>query len=369
MLVASQRCPMNHESLDEIIGSLDLYPPDTSFGPDIDNVHRAMFEPGADEQACHKAFITWAARYQPCLFGRLGAREAKGVSFDVCWITSSDIQAGDLHVTAKIQAARRAWKDRASEGLCSGFLIMFHDRRLARAKPGPRMLDACRRACELYVVENAPLQPDTIYTEAIPLRQEGGFGVFKGGINVFYSGAHRTLNHDRRVPGGILISVNSPGHLANSLVAKGIVPSLPEAVQWIFDVAMLSIGNGGIGQQGRPSSSWHNTASDAGELSARCPITHRPAYVPENYSGRTYSATCHTDVTLPTYVTVKDELDPDLAKHETWPWLVIDYISDRDTPFDHINYGFFHPHPILPEARYHNPWPPRAAHNAPLFKY
>jgi hypothetical protein len=80
-------------------------------------------------------------------------------------------------------------------------------------------------------VENAPLQPDTIYTEAIPLRRDGGFGVFKGGINVFYSGAHRTLNHDRRVPGGILISVNSPGHLANSLVSRGMVSSIPRSAR------------------------------------------------------------------------------------------------------------------------------------------
>jgi hypothetical protein len=357
------------ESLDQIIGSMEMYPEGTSLGADIDAVHRTMLDSGADEEACYSAFMAWMARYQPCLFGRLGARGTKGVSYDVCWITTEDIRAGDLHVSDKIQRARRAWKDRAADGLCSGFLIMFHDPRLTRVKPGPRLLEACRRACELYVVENAPLQSDTIYTEAIPLRMQGGYGVFKGGINVFYPTAHRTLNHDRRVPGGIVISVNSPGHLANSMVAKGLMPSLPEAIQWIYDVAMHSIGNGGIGHDGRPSSSWHNTVSEPGDLASRCPMSHRPAHVPENYSGRLYSATCHTDVLLPTYVTVKEELDPDITKHETWPWLIIDYISDRETPPDHINYGFFHPHPILPEARYHNPWPPRAAHNAPMFTY
>jgi hypothetical protein len=36
---------------------------------------------------------------------------------------------------------------------------------------------------------------------------------------------------------------------------------------------------------------------------------------------------------------------------------------------DHINYGMFHPHPIGAEARYENPWPPRAAQNHPLFEY
>jgi hypothetical protein len=356
-------------SLDDITSSLELYPEGMSLGEDIDAAHRAMFEKEADEKAGYNAFMDWAARYQPCLFGRLGARETKGVSFDVCWLTSRDIRAGDLHLARKIQAARQVWKDRAMDGLCSGFLIMFHDARLARARPGQGLLDACQRASELYVVEHAPLQRDAIYTEAVPLRVNETCGVFKAGINIFYSGAHRTLNHDRRVPGGILISVNSPGHLANAMVMKGLSSSLPEAVQWIYGIAMHSVGNGGIGNQERPSSSWHNTVEDAEKLAARCPIAHRPAHVPDNYSGRTYSATCHTDVLLPSDVTVNAELDPDIRQHEIWPWLVIDYISARKTPFDDINYGFFHPHPILPEARYHNPWPPRTARNAPLFKY
>jgi hypothetical protein len=369
MLLALENKFDDYESLNDIIDSLEPYPDDMSLGADIDAVHRAMFEQDADDEAAYNALIAWSARYQPCLFGRLGARSAKGVSYDVCWITSRDIQLGDLHVERRIQAARVAWKDRAADGLSSGFLIMFHDRRLARARPSKRLLDACHRASELYVVENAPLQRDTIYTEAIPLRTDSGYGVFKGGINVFYSGAHRTLNHDRRVPGGILISVNSPGHLANTLMLKGVVPTLSDAIRWIYDVAMLSVGNGGIGDKERPSSSWHNTVSNPEELASRCPISHRPGYVPEKYSGRHYSATCHTDVLLPTTVMVKDELDPDLRRHEVWPWLVMDYISDRETPADHINYGFFHPHPILPEARYHNPWPPRMAQNAPLFQY
>src|SRR6185369_2677400 len=116
----------------------------------------------------------WAARYQPCLFGRLGAKGSKGVSYDICWVTSADIRAGDRHVSEKIQSARREWKDRAADGLSSGFLILFHDARLARARPGQRLLDACQRAAELYIVESAPLQRETIYNEAIPLRRDGG---------------------------------------------------------------------------------------------------------------------------------------------------------------------------------------------------
>lgn len=357
------------ESLDQIIDSLDLYPDEMSLGRDIDEVHKVMFGGGADQKACQEAFLGWASRYQPCLFGRLGAKGSKGVAFDVCWITRNDLMVGDCHVARKIQAARRAWKDRAAEGLSSGFLVMFNDERLARAKPGPRLLDACQRASELYIVECAPLRRETIYNEAIPLRRDGEYGLFRAGINVFYAGAHRTLNHDRRVPGGMLISVNSPGHLANSLVMRGVIATLPEAVQWIYDIAMFSVGNGGIGHEGMSSCSWHNTTPKESGCPVRRGLTHRPNYIPENYDGRVYSARYHSDVLLPTEATIRDDLDPDASQCESWKWLVIDYISEGEVSRDHINYGMFHPHPVGAEARYENPWPPRLAHNHPLFEY
>jgi len=369
MAAVLERVGQGAESLDEIIASLDIYPEDMSFGRDIDAVHQLMFGGDADEAASRKALLDWLARYQPCLFGRLGARGAKGVNFDLCVITWADIKLGDWHVTEKIQSERRAWKDRAAEGLSSGFLILFQDPRLARARPGQRLLDACQRAAELYIMESAPLQRETIYNEAIPLRRDGDYGIFRAGINIFYPGAHRTLNHDRRVPGGLLISVNSPGHLANSLVMRGVVASLPQAVQWIFDIAMYSVGNGGIGQEGRPSCSWHNTTADPAALCKRRELSHRPHYIPENYSGRVYSAAYHSDVLLPTEATVSAELDPDLGQRKAWSWLIIDYISESEFGREHLNYGMFHPHPIRPEARYENPWPPRLAHNSPLFEY
>jgi len=147
------------------------------------------------------------------------------------------------------------------------------------------------------------------------------------------------------------------------------MPSLKDAVRWVYETAMRSVGNGGIGHNKAASNSWHNKTDDKEAIENRCPIAHRPSYIPKNYSGRTYSATYHTDVLLPTEVTIKSELDPNLEKAQVWPWLVIDYISEERVASDHINYGLFHPHLTLDEARYHNPWPPRIAHNAPLFSY
>jgi len=331
----------------------------TSFGDDIDRAQSAMFVAGAKLEEVQETFLKWIGRYQPCLFARLGARRVKGVEYDICWITTEDLEQGDGWVSQKIQRVRRAWKDRALDGLASGFLIMFHDARLAWARPGRGLLEISRRLADLYLVEHAPISHDTIYTESLPYRNGDSYGIFKGGVNMLYPGAHRTLNHDRRVPGGLLISVNSPGHLATSLTANGTFASMPEAVQWIYDTAMASVGNGGIGCPHTRSTTWHNI-EPADPTVKRPAVSHRPVHIPEGYSGRRYSALYQSDVLIPGNATQSDVRDPDPMGGEVWTELIIDYISEIDVPTDALNYGLFHPHPIAREARYHNPWPPRA---------
>ncbi len=117
------------------------------------------------------------------------------------------------------------------------------------------------------------------------------------------------------------------------------------------------------------SCSWHNKAAAAEQGCPRRELSHRPNYIPDDYDGKIYSARYHSDVLLPTEATVTPELDPDAQKCKVWSWLIIDYISEQEMSADHINYGMFHPHPIVAEARYDNPWPPRVAQNSPLFEY
>ncbi len=354
--------------IQELEDTGNIFPFDTRFGDDIDAAHRAIFNNAADEDAS-EIFLKWVGKFSPCLFGRLGAKRSKGVAYDILWLSTRDIQMGDYHLITKIQEARRAWKDKALHRLSSGFLIMLSDKKLAFAKPRNELLEICRRFAELYLIKHAPLDCDTVYTESIPLKINETYGVMKAGVNVFYPSAHRTLNHDRRVPSGLFISVNSPGHLANSLVLHNVFSTLKDAVQFIYDTAMHSVGNGGIGDKATKSTSWHNLETKAKALAKRCPITHRPAHIPENYSGRLYSAFYHTDVLLPSAVTQDSRIDPDRSTAEIWPWLMIDYNTDKKVPATHLNYALFHPHPILPEALYHNPWPPRIAFNSPLFEY
>jgi hypothetical protein len=365
--------PVDAPSLARQIEALPQLPPETSLGADIDAANRILLDPAVDEQAKRTELLAWIGRRQPCLFGRLAAHEAKGTAaskglgINVCWISESDIADGADAVSAKIQHERRAWKDRAEVGAASGFLIMFNSAKLAFARPSRELLDLCLVVSNLYLVEHAPIRPDVIYTEAIPLRDaDGQLGLFKAGCNIFYGGAHRTLNHDRRVPGGLLFSMNSPGHYANSLALRGLTPDFEEAVDFVRETAFRSIGNGGISHPAAASTSWHNRRIDGTELDER----RRPAYVPPDFDPQRYSASYHTDVLVPTEVTIDDRLiDRPAEDGEVWSFLILDYFSSALFPPDHVNYALFRSHPIEDCDKYHNPWASRVARNDASFLY
>ncbi len=52
-------------------------------------------------------------------------------------------------------------------GFCRGSLS---DKKLAFAKPSHELLEVCRRFAELYLIEHAPLEYGTVYTESMPLK-------------------------------------------------------------------------------------------------------------------------------------------------------------------------------------------------------
>lgn len=353
-------------SLQEITQSLEIYPEGFSLGSDLDEANLAI--EGADNSdAVASAFRKWAARFQPCLFGRIGSRSANGVNYDFFLIDEVDQSKGDLYLFNKIQEIRRTWKDRALDAKSSALLILFKNKIFSRAKPGLQALELCKKISNLYFPEHAPVKSDVIYTEAIPLKKNNEVLLFKAGVNIFYGGAHQTLNHDRRIPGGILLSINSPGHLANSLVINGLHLSLPTAVKFIYETAMHSVGNGGLSWHGG-SATWHNELDPGSTRDPSLNIKKCPRHIPQNYNGKTYSALYHTDVLIPELVTVSTNLSLDPAQAEVWKWLSMDYIADSETPTSALD-EWFSPDRITEEAIFHNPWPPLRAMNSKNFIY
>jgi hypothetical protein len=310
-----------------------------SFGEDIDEAERILLN-ALPIETKKRSLMDWLVRNSPCVFARVGAQQLRGVELALCWLDRGDLDRGEDFVTARIQDARRQWKDRAAEGGSSAFLIMFNDARLARALPDHNLVRLMQRLAACYLIERAPIETDLIYTEAIPLRDAEGWSLFRAGVNFFYATAHETANHDRRVPGGLLISVNSPGHLAHCQVQSGYQPSFEEAVRNSLRLAKASVGNGGIGSGRMGSCSWHNMI-EAGATQVS--------------SDRDYSAVYHTDVLIPTMATIGRQANDG----EIWDGLRFDYISTERLPRDHINYGLFRGHRIVEQAKYDNPWPPR----------
>jgi hypothetical protein len=135
----------------------------------------------------------------------------------------------------------------------------------------------------------------------------------------------------------------------------------------VRETAFRSIGNGGIGHPETVSTSWHNTAADR---PTGVPERKRPAYVPSNFDPERYSATYHTDVLVPTEVTLDGRLvDGRGPDTEVWPYLLLDYISAAEFTSESFNYALFHGHPVEDCDKYHNPWGARVAHNKSSFQY
>lgn len=336
---SSIRPTANLQALMEVLSE----DPRSSFGVDVDEAERVLLgHASLDEKKC--ALMKWLARYSPCLFARMGAKQAKGVIFPICWLDEDDFSLGAAHLMNTIQLARRRWKREALAGRSSAFLIMFNHRQLARAAPDEALVALLCCLAGLYLIEKAPIRPDIIYTEAVPLEVDGGTSLFRAGVNFFYPSAHETINHDRRVPGGVLISVNSPGHLANSWVKLGLESDFENATCETRKLALRSVGNGGLGSEATPSCSWHNmeTPADGAEQNGRP-------------SKRDYSAVYHTDVLIPSAAT----LERNSHNSEIWDNLRFDYISTRIVPFGHPNYALYRGHPVEDRQLFDNPWPPR----------
>ncbi|WP_280271209.1 hypothetical protein [Nocardia wallacei] len=335
---------------------LPRYPDGTSFGPDIDAANEILFS-DADEAVKRAAFLGWAARHQPCVFGRMATKSgtpARGLAMNLCWIDEATLAAGPLAVAARIAADRRAWKEQAARGESSAFLVIFNSRQLARARPSAEFARVCTELASLYLTEHAPVEPDVIYTEAIPLRgRDGVLRLFKGSVQLFHTGAHLRRHHDRRIPGGVMISVNGPGHYANSLVAQGLCAHLAESAPMVRRLAARSIGAGGLGDDRALSTTWHRDGRSA-----------------ERDTARWFSAAYHLDVLVQSDVLG----DPGLRTgpcpaHQQWRWLHLDYIDARETTPADRTHGWFHGVPIPDHALHDNPWHPVVPVDAPDFNY
>ena len=333
-----------------------------SYGYDIDSANDLLFS-----ERCKlkkgEILLSWIKRNQPCMLGRIAASNNKGLKLKVCVIDEGDIAQGIVHLETYLQACRKSWKQACAKGDSDAVLYFFNLSGLVNARPSETLVKIFKGLSDLLFHEYAPVSADVIYTEAAPLILNGKLFLYKAGVNFFHTTAHSTANHDRRIPGGAVISINSVGHYANNLVRTGLAPDLDAAIASIRRLAWQSIGNGGLSLDKKNSSSWHNI-----DPVNSCPAHERPSTVPDGFSIKKYAAWYHTDVLIPERLTksITTGGDPCL---EQWKWLTIEYFTSVQYALGSIDFGMFHGYPVDLEALLFNPFPPIRALNSPSLVY
>lgn len=333
-----------------------------SYGEDLDLANVALFRE-TDKTKKKEIILSWLRRKQPCLLGRLASTGKQNIQLSIYVVDDNDILLGQDHLRAYLQACRQEWKQACSKGESDAVLYFFNIRKLVDLLPSENLVDIFKAFSNLIFNEYCPVSTDVIYTEAAPLIQDGRLFLYKAGINFFHTTAHNTANHDRRVPGGAVISINSVGHYANNIVRQGLAADLDEAISNIQRLAWQSIGNGGIGLGRKRSTSWHNLDPDN-----TCPYPARPSTVPERFSTKKYAANYHTDVLIPDLLTrqVIEMGDPTI---EEWKWLTIEYFTATQYELGSIDFGMFHGYPVDHQAINFNPFPPIRGVNSPKLIY
>jgi hypothetical protein len=208
------------------------------FSPELSDAQRALFESRSDTEASD-ILTAWLSNHQPCLFGRIAAKEGL---LRFCFLREADI-ADDHKVRNKIQLARTAWKRDAWDGHAHGFVIVLVSERIATAAPSLQLLEVAKSVCAHYLLVT-PV-PDQIYLDELyfelpvrpnPVRR------WPVGVNYFCANGEGRWWHDHRIPGGLALSMNSVGHMA----AVGRAASALEAASVALGLSTETIHDGKV---------------------------------------------------------------------------------------------------------------------------
>jgi hypothetical protein len=278
-----------------------------AFSPGVRACHDVLFRAGVSRAEMEEAFNRWLATEQPCLFGRMEAKQGR---LAYCLLTENDLQRGDDHVRARIQEDRNAWRRLARTGRGHAFIIAAISRQVAFAALGPELLRLARHLCSLYLGQD---ELDRILHDALILEMQasGGreFREWKVGVNFFSAQGDGRWWRDHRFPGGIAYSMNSVGHMArfkaeemlrrNAALAEELkdVPR-DRLVYWALPTAMRTIGPP---FEGSTRGTWLGDRGRFPEDQERPSFEVRERVFRElvQYSENRYLGAYHTDQTIP----------------------------------------------------------------------
>lgn len=286
----------------------DLWRAANPFSKDIQTCHDVLFRSDSSRAAMAKVLDEWLGTEQPCLFGRM---EAKQHRLAYCLLTENDLERGDDHVRARIQEDRDIWKRSARHGGSHGFVIVAISPRIARATVGPELRRLARHLCDLYLGRDEldQILLDDLILD-IPTQGTREYRSWRVGVNYFSAQGDGRWWRDHRFPGGMAYSMNSVGHMARTRAETmvGRNSGLAEACRdvprerltyWALPTAMRTIG---APAEGSTRGTW---LAGRGQFDEdREPPTydqrHR-AFGPDlaGFSENRYLGRYHTDETIP----------------------------------------------------------------------
>jgi hypothetical protein len=308
---------------ESIVNLMDGLTPDpwrakSGFSQDVVEIHERVLTEQMNDDVIAAALNSWLASYQPCLFGRIGAKIGL-ISY--CILSESDLMESDAFIQEKIQRARLHWLQAGLAGDKSAFVILAISQRIALAQPDSTVMQLARKICSLYLLRE--IQPDQIYLDSMELDVMGKRGArirWDVGVNYFAAHGDKRWWHDHRIPGGLAFSMNSVGHMVKSgKLAKAMkqfeqslsvisedwrhpsIDSLDKALIY----AMRTIANASNAISGKATELLPSTITDS--MLNPCPI-ELPSDLRDR-NCREYSGYYHTDISLPS-----EYFRPDVAR-------------------------------------------------------
>ncbi|OAI50257.1 hypothetical protein AYO44_17940 [Planctomycetaceae bacterium SCGC AG-212-F19] len=312
----------------------DAWRSQVGFSPEIGRTNQRLFDNTLSREAREEALREWIQHHQPCLFGRIAA---KNDLLSYCILTKSDLAGSDESIRDIIQAARTEWTRAGYQGKKNGFIILAVCEELASATPNAELLRLAQQLCQLYLIDvEEEVVPDKVYMDEIFLEKPGpdtATWKWHAGVNFFGAQGDKRWWQDHRIPGGIGFSVNSVGHMVKSgILARAMIQMEKEldteTGNWPYGkvdslgkalgLAMLTIDHASEAISGKATNLMGIPRGEDGEL-----VTKPPAILPQNIADKnfeTYQGYYHTDHTIPSIY-----FRPDVVRPEQIPQQYLDF--------------------------------------------
>src|SRR5437762_8184035 len=225
-----------------------------AFSEDMEATQAILFSPRYDTRKKVRAYRNWLELRQPCVFGRIAA---KNKNVFICLLEEKDIlqmRRGDDDLRDTIQDYRQVWKRHALDGLSSSFVVLMVSKTLVELEPSDELKEICRRLMELYM-EIDRIDDDTFLArrEYVFLRQgeRDKLRILKFSTlpNIFAAQGDGRWWSDHRTPGGIMITSNALGHFMYSRTGKTDLDDSNKV--WALENAMRTINNAHRGDESR----------------------------------------------------------------------------------------------------------------------